>query len=155
MNSPTFRIIPLRSDATGAARKALVAGAPDHALVIADVPETYPCRHCLSWAQPGEGVILFPFASIKAGQPWTDVGPIFVHADGCQSYVETTTFPVSFRQGRVLRVYDARQNMIDAVVVNGAEPEAVVAKLLEIRETDFIHVHSVSRGCYTFRIERA
>jgi len=45
--------------------------------------------------------------------------------------------------------------MIDAQVVNGDEPETVIEKLLQNPETAFLHVRSVSRGCYTMQIERA
>ena len=45
--------------------------------------------------------------------------------------------------------------MIAAEVVNGDEPETVIEKLLENPETAFVHARSVTRGCYTFRIERA
>ncbi len=55
----------------------------------------------------------------------------------------------------MLRAYDARQNMIDAIVVNGEEPEDVIEKLLANPETAFLQARSVSRGCFTMRIERA
>jgi hypothetical protein len=45
--------------------------------------------------------------------------------------------------------------MIDAVVVADERPENVIAKLFEKPETAFLQTRSVTRGCYTFRIERA
>jgi hypothetical protein len=45
--------------------------------------------------------------------------------------------------------------MIDAVVVENDQPEPVIAHLLENPETAFLQVRSVTRGCYTLRIERA
>ena len=44
--------------------------------------------------------------------------------------------------------------MIDAEVVNGSQPEAVIEKLLQNPEIAFVDARSVTRGCYTFRIER-
>jgi len=44
--------------------------------------------------------------------------------------------------------------MIDAVVVNGREPEEVIEKLFQISKTAFVDARSVSRGCFTFRIQR-
>ena len=155
MTSHYFRVVPLRSEAADAARRALAAGAPDHSLVTADAPKSYPCRHCLKCANPGERVILFPFAAIEPGGPWTDIGPIFVHAEACERYAETETFPPQFRDGRAMRAYDSEQNMIDALVVQGDEAEACIAGLLENSAADFINVHSVTRGCYTFGIKRA
>jgi hypothetical protein len=45
--------------------------------------------------------------------------------------------------------------MIDAEVVNGHEPEEVIEKLFQNSRTAFVDARSVSRGCFTFRIERA
>ena len=100
-------------------------------------------------------MILFPFASIEPGHPYSESGPIFVHAEPCDRYAATDQYPTAFRNGRVLRAYDAGQNMIDAKVLNGDEPEAVIEKLLENPETAFLQARSVSRGCFTMRIERA
>jgi hypothetical protein len=155
MTDSTFRIVPLPTAVADAARRAAGARARDHAIVDVDAPAAYPCRHCLHWAQPGERVILFPFASIEPGHPYSETGPIFVHEKPCEKYTTTDEYPADFRTGRVLRAYDAQQNMIDAVVADGEEPESVIEKLLGNPETAFLQVRSVSRGCFTMRIERA
>jgi hypothetical protein len=45
--------------------------------------------------------------------------------------------------------------MIDAEVADGSEPEGIVEELLQNPETAFVDARSVTRGCYTFRIQRA
>ncbi len=45
--------------------------------------------------------------------------------------------------------------MIDAVILENDEPEAIVARLPEIPETAFLQARSSTRGCYTFRIEHS
>ena len=154
MTTSKFRVVPLPTKIAEAARAAARAGAPDHAVVIADSPGSYPCRHCLRWAQPGERLILFPFAAIPLGRPYSEIGPIFVHADACESYGAVERYPADFREGRVVRAYNARHDMIAAEVPNGAGPEAVIERFLQNPETAFIHVRSVSRGCFTMEIER-
>ena len=154
MKTSTFRIVPLATEVAEAARDAAVSDALDHTVVVADSPEGYPCRHCLRFAKPGERVILFPYASIPAGRPYSEIGPIFVHEQACQRYSKTDEFPPDLRRGRVLRAYNSNYDMIDAEVVNGSEPEAVIEKLLEKPETAFVDARSVTRGCYTFRIQR-
>ena len=154
MQTSNFRIVPLATEVAEAARARAREGAPDHEIPLVDQPRAYPCRHCLRWAEPGERVVLFPYASIPAGRPYSETGPIFVHAESCQRYAAKDAFPAAFRQGRVIRAYDSHQNMIAAEIVNETEPETVVAKLLENPETDFIQVRSADRGCYTFGIER-
>ena len=98
--------------------------------------------------------MLFPYASIAPGRPYSETGPIFVHAAACERYRATDEFPAAFRRGRVVRAYDREQNMIAGEIVNGAEPETVIAKLLDNPETELIQVRSADRGCYTFGIER-
>src|SRR5437868_14229432 len=131
MKRSTFRIVPLPTEVAETARRAAKAGAADHAIVIADSATGYPCRHCLHWAQPGERVILFPYASIPPGHPYSETGPIFVHAKPCQRYKETGEYPEPFRKHRVFRAYNANFEMIDAKVANGSEPEVVIEELLE------------------------
>jgi hypothetical protein len=154
MKTLNFRVVPLNTEVAEGARRAAESGAPDHAIITADSPQGFPCRHCLRWAQPGERVILFPFAAIPPGRPYSETGPIFVHVEPCERYPATREFPADFRQSRIFRAYNSAQDMIDTEVVNGSEPEAVIEKLLENPETAFVDARSVTRGCYTFRIER-
>ncbi|MGE5207916.1 MAG: DUF1203 domain-containing protein [Alphaproteobacteria bacterium] len=155
MKSSHLCIIPLATEIAETARRAANAGAADHALVTVDSPESAPCRHCLRWAQPGERVILFPYSAIPSGHPYSETGPIFVHADKCQRYSATDEYPAAFRSGRVFRAYDSNHNIIDAQVANGSEPEIVIESLFQNPDTAFVDVRSVTRGCFTFRVQRA
>ena len=153
MSTSNFRIVALPTEVAETARKAAGENRPDHRVVVVDEPNAAPCRHCLRWAKPGETVILFPYHAIPAGRPYSESGPIFVHADGCKRY-QTPEYPGEFREGRVFRAYDSKQNLIDAVLPNGEPPEAVIEKLFENPETTFLHARSATRGCFTFQIER-
>jgi hypothetical protein len=153
--SSAFRIAPLPTEFAEEARLVAESGAEDNAVIKVDSATGYPCRHCLRWAQPGERVILFPYASIPPGHPYSETGPIFVHAERCEHFGATGEYPADFRNGRVFRAYDANYNMIDAEVANGNDPEAVIEKLLQNPKTEFVDARSVTRGCFTFRILRA
>jgi len=155
MKTSKFRITPLPTEVAEAARRSAANGAPDHAVVVADSPRSFPCRHCLRFARPGERVILFPYTAIPPGHPYSESGPVFVHAEPCEHYAATHEFPAGFRNGRVMRAYNSTFDMIDAEVVNGNEAEAIIEKLLQNPETAFVDARSVTRGCYTFRIQRA
>jgi hypothetical protein len=155
METSGFRVIPVPTNIAEAAQRAVKRSAADHALITADSPETFPCRHCLRWAEPGEQVILFPYSTIPAGHPYSETGPIFVHANDCQPYSAPNEYPADFRNGRVFRAYDSNYHMIDATVVEGREPELVIKESLENPETAFVDVRSITRGCFTFRIQRA
>src|SRR6266705_1453300 len=155
MKTSSFHIIPLSTEIANAARRAVNAGALDHTIVSANSPGSCPCRRCLRWAQPGERVILFPYAAIPSGHPYSETGPIFVHANECQRYSATNEYPADFRNGRVFRAYDSNYNIIDAQVMNGSEPEVVIESLFQNPDTAFVDVRSVTHGCFTFRIQRA
>jgi len=155
MKTSTFHILPLPTEVAEAAQRAAEAGAADHAIVTADSSAGYPCRHCLRWAEPGERVILFPYAAIPSGHPYSETGPIFVHAEKCQRYSATDEYPAELRNGRAFRAYDASYNIIDAEILNGSEPEATIARLFQNPDTAFVDVRSVTHGCFTFRIQRA
>jgi hypothetical protein len=155
MKTSRFQIIPLPTEIADAARRVVKAGAADHALITVDSPGSSPCRHCLRWAEPGERVVLFPYTAIPAGQPYSETGPIFVHADKCQRYSAINEYPDDFRNGRVFRAYDSNYNIIDAQVVDGSEPEVVMESLLQNPDTAFVDARSITRGCFTFRVQRA
>jgi hypothetical protein len=154
MRTSIFRIVPLATEIAERARRAAKHRAADHAIVVADSPRGYPCRHCLRFAQLGERVVLFPYQSIPAGHPYSEIGPIFIHAESCERYAATHEYPVDFRDGRVMRAYNSKFDIIDAEVVNGSEPESVIERLFQNPETAFVDARSVTHGCYTFRIQR-
>ena len=154
MKPANFRVVPLSTEIAEAARRNAAAGASGHAVVTAGSPRGYPCRHCLRGAQPGERMILFPYAAIAPGRPYSESGPIFVHAEPCERYAATHEFPPEFRKGRVLRAYNSQHDIIAAEVANGEGPEAVIERFLQKPETAFVHVRSASHGCYTMEIER-
>ncbi len=155
MKTASFQIIPLPTEIAEAARRVAKAGATDHTLITVDSPRSSPCRHCLQWAEPGERVVLFPYAAIPPGHPYSETGPIFVHANDCRRYGATDEYPADFRNGRAFRAYDSNYNIIDAQIVNGSEPEDVIENLFQNPDTLFVDVRSVTRGCFTFRVRRA
>jgi hypothetical protein len=155
MKTSSFQIVPLPTEIADAARYGVKSGAADHTVVTVDSPGSSPCRHCLRWAQPGERVILFPYAAIPSGHPYSETGPIFVHADECQRYSATNEYPFDFRSGRVFRAYDSNYNIIDAQLMDGSEPEVVIESLFQNLHTAFVDVRSVTHGCFTFRVQRA
>ena len=154
MKNSKFRIVPLATEVAATARRLAASGAPDHAMVVADSPGGFPCRHCLRYAQAGERMILFPYAAIPDGHPYSESGPIFVHAEPCERYHAMDEYPTDFREERVMRAYNSNYDMIDAEVVNGHALEAIIEKFLQKPETAFVDARSVTHGCYTFRIQR-
>src|ERR1043166_6384855 len=143
MKPLNFRIVPLPSEVAEAARRMAATGAPDHVFVTADSPLAFPCRHCLHWAAPGEQLVLFPYAAIPPGYPYSETGPIFVHAKACQRYKATNEYPSEFASGRVFRADTSDHRIVEAKVANGAPTELVIENLFGNPETAFVHARSV------------
>jgi hypothetical protein len=98
-------------------------------------------------------MILFPYQSIPADRPYAESGPIFVHQEPCEKYSEVNEYPATFRKGRVVRAYNVRDEIIAAEVA-GDDPEAVIEGMLNNPDVSFLQVRSVTRGCYTMKVER-
>ncbi len=154
MTANPFRIVPLETAVAEEARHRVEAGAANHKITTVDAPNTAPCRHCLRWAAPGESMILFPYQSISADRPYGERGPVFVHHNRCEQYSAVHEYPTAFQRGRVIRGYNADDEIIAAEVAD-PDPEAVIHALLGSPEIEFLHVRSVTRGCYTMKVERA
>ena len=57
--------------------------------------------------RPGERWSCFPTFGDPTGPPYSETGPIFVHAEPCQRYANITEYPEPFRDGRVFRAYNS------------------------------------------------
>jgi hypothetical protein len=119
--------------------------------------EPSPCRHCLRIARPDQPLVLLayrPFAEDHG--PYSEMGPIFVHADECEAYAQTDTFPPDFLTRKlVLRAYSREHAIADAVVAEPGEAEAAARTLFEDESINYVHARCVAYGCFNFVIERA
>ncbi len=99
-------------------------------------------------------MILFPYQSIPAGRPYAESGPIFVHKEPCERYPAVGVYPAALREGRVIRGYNAKNEII-AAEVPGEDPESRIEAMLASPEISFLQVRSMTHGCYTMKVERA
>ncbi|HEY1975180.1 MAG TPA: DUF1203 domain-containing protein [Candidatus Baltobacteraceae bacterium] len=114
-----------------------------------------PCRHCLRRAKEGERLVLFSFSPFDTRNPYKEVGPIFVHADGCERYAQNDHLPEDFLNRPItLRGYDAAQRIDQVAVVVDGTTERRVEELLANPEIAFVHARSFTHGCFLFRVDR-
>ena len=151
----SLRVTPI-SEATAARVRAQMRDDYGNDLAAQD-GEGAPCRVCLRYSKPGERVILFSYRPFEAPSLYQEVGPVFVHADGCQPHAAESGFPSDFVERPViLRPYDARHHIQDSqVFAQPGEAQAVAERMLENPDVAYVHARSLSRGCYLFRIDRA
>lgn len=123
--------------------------------VTADAKPGYPCRVSLEDAQIGETLILLPFDHQPSHSPYKASGPIFVRENARDAY-DGATIPEVLR-GRLLslRGYDAKDCIVEADVVDGADAETALSRMFANAAVAYVHIHNAKRGCYSCRVERA
>jgi len=114
-----------------------------------------PCRISLDDAEIGQSVLLLNFDHQPAQTPYQQQGPIFVSA-GAARFDRVGEIPLAMKRRTLsLRAFDARHMMADADLTEGAEAEALIARLFANPEVAYIHAHYARLGCFAARIDRA
>lgn len=138
-------------------------GLPDEALarrgvrrVVADAPFGFPDRIEISDAVPGESLLLLNYLHQPADTPYRSGHAIFVRERAVAPTDLVGDLPPAMRARPLsLRAFDAGDMMVDADLVDGAEAEALIGRLLADPKVAYLHAHYARRGCYAGRIERA
>jgi hypothetical protein len=115
-----------------------------------------PLRCCLRESEPGERIALISYRPFPWPGPYAEVGPVFVHAEECGGYIETSRYPEGFAKRRqLLRAYNHRHEISDAIqAINGDQTVQILSWLLARPEVDFVHSRNVEWGCYMFSARR-
>ena len=114
-----------------------------------------PLRCCLRLFRPGEQVALIAYRPAGTAGAYAEIGPVFVHAAACDGYPADGGWPPEYRdRQQVLRAYDDRGRICDALLVDGADAETGIAKLLADPANVVVHSRNVLYGCYMFAISR-
>jgi hypothetical protein len=129
--------------------------ARDMRRVLADEPHAAPCRVTLEDAEPGERLILLPYAHHTARSPYRASGPIFVREAARDAFDAVGTLPPAF-QGRMLsvRAYDA-EGLMTAADLADSDPRPLFETFFADPDVAHIDVHYARRGCFSCRVERA
>ena len=134
-----------------------------HSLNVAVAPNTTGlghCRSCLKEFNPGDERILFSYKPSEAGNPYDEIGPVFIHKNECEHYSDTNEFPKEVKKRRipkpfVLRGYDKQGNMSGTEIVqNGEETENTIDKLFSHPEIDYLQIRNVGAGCFIAKVVR-
>ena len=117
-----------------------------------------PCRHCLAQVAKDEPYLILGYRPFPKPQPYAECGPIFLHAESCPRYAETSEIPPMFLawDRLLIRGYN-RQNRIvygTGELVNTATLVDAAQKMFAREEVADIHVRSATNNCYQCRIER-
>jgi len=146
-------IDPARLDAV---RRAGTDGHGNEVRPFAATGQGEPLRCCLRMARVGESIALISFAPFDHPSVWTEVGPVYVHADRCCGPDEG--LPAELRTGpRVLRTYrndDTMNYEHNTLVGDGEDLEPVLERLLSLPDVATVHVRTVLPQCFLFAVTR-
>ncbi|HLL23907.1 MAG TPA: DUF1203 domain-containing protein [Kofleriaceae bacterium] len=113
-----------------------------------------PLRCCLRYARAGERLILFGYAPpIDSTSPYREIGAVFACESRCEGPAGDE-YP--FRgKPQVLRAYNSRGWIRDALVHDGADPESAIERLLSDPLVTQLHSRNVAYGCFMFVVSRS
>jgi hypothetical protein len=120
--------------------------------VVADAPHAFPCRRCLTDAEPGEALLLLSYDPWTVDSPYRQPGPVFVHERACTTAV-TTSLPEQQRRRLLsVRAFDGTGMARQACVVPGEELD--LDRVLADPDVSFVHLHNAGPGCFAARVDR-
>ncbi len=123
---------------------------------VADSKPGFPCRITLEDAEPGETLLLVPYAHQSAPTAYASKGPIFVRERHAPRAEWRDEIPEQLKVRLIsLRAYDQGGMMRDADVAEGKDLKPLIERLLANEEVAYLHAHFARRGCYAALIERA
>jgi hypothetical protein len=115
-----------------------------------------PLRCCLRYAEPGEQITLISYAPFEHPSVWTEVGPVYIHAARCAGYTPTGPLPEQLAAGpRVLRTYRADDTMNyehNTVVIDEADLEPIIERLLSKPDVTTVHVRTLAPQCFLYAV---
>ena len=126
-----------------------------HAAVAEPATGFGPCRLCLHTFSEGERRILFTYDSYAGVAEFRQPGPVYIHADACDRY-DGEGFPPELRELKLTFEGVAPGPRVLALerTTNGAGVEGAIARLLDLREVDYVNVRNTGAGCFVARVER-
>ena len=121
-----------------------------------------PCRDVLHRAKSGEELILASYCPFTTAGPYKEYGPVFVLASPSTEIVDYQSLPLPQgaptdylrEQPFVLRAYSKEENIVAAELVEPVSAQAVLTRMFENSQVEFILARYAAYGCYSFRIER-
>ena len=115
----------------------------------------YPDRVTMQDMAIGETALLLNYEHLAVNSPYRSRHAIFVKEGALTAHDFVGIVPdVLKRRVISLRAIDENGYIIDAELAEGQKIEHTIIKLFANPETDYIHAHYATRGCFAGLIER-
>ena len=123
---------------------------------IADEREPgYPCRISLTDSKPGDELILVNYEHHAVASPYRMRFAVYVRR-GEETFDAVDTVPEQLRKRTLaVRAFDGKAMMVGFELIEGAQVESAIERLLGDQSAAYLHIHFAAPGCYAARVERA
>lgn len=117
-----------------------------------------PCRHCQQDVAKGEDYLILAYSPFPKPQPFSETGPIFLHAHSCPRYPENDIVPPMFlkRESYLLKGYGRDDRIVYGTgqIVKSPDIAKAAEAILEQANVAYVHVRSALNNCFSCRIDR-
>ena len=151
-----IRVIAMTSELAEKVRTTQSSPGYGHSAIAKIATGHGPCRHCLEPFEVGKDIrILFTLNPFHGVAPIPQPGPVFVHEQACERYVEDGGYPPGLlRFAVVLDAYDAHQMVVSRETVRDGTQESMLTSMLDNPSVTYVMVRDAEAGCFDFRVER-
>jgi hypothetical protein len=152
-----LRMIAIASELAEKVRATMMSPGYGHPVTAKVATGLGPCRHCLQAFVVGEDVrLLFTLNPFDGVASIPQPGPVFLHEEACDRYVEGDGYPEGLPQlGALLDGYDGEQMVRRReLVAKDVSPEPLMREMLMDPLVRYVVVRDPNAGCYRMRVER-
>ena len=114
----------------------------------------WPLRCCLRDSKAGDELAIVAWNPFPWSGPYAAVGPVVIHASGCEDRHLGDRVPDQFRgRAQILRPYSHDLRIAyDLILHLGPDDDldAAIAELLANPAVSFLQARNVMSGCYSF-----
>jgi hypothetical protein len=116
----------------------------------------YPVRCCLRDVDDAAAVVLASVMPFRGESPYAARSPVYLHSERCDGHTAERHAVPAMLRGRLLsvRAYDGSHMLVGTEVVQGADLEGAIERLLGDDPGAYVHVHFAGPGCFACRIDR-
>ena len=148
-----YTIIPIDKHLMEPIRKNLLDSSGNTLIIETVKSERSICRVCMQHFKLEERRIFFRYNPFTTDSIYTEIGPIYIHADQCDQPNDTEIPSSAFSNlPIILKGYNKNEELIDIQKVGKLAFDQSVMRLFSNPSIISIHVRDAEYGCYVAKL---